>query len=85
MQSLTEVTKDTYAVDTNDVPILNEGIMATARHLSNSQSLLEDEARAWENGILEDLKFQRDCLNWNEGSKATSGSWRNCGHALKGR
>ncbi|KAF4198346.1 hypothetical protein CNMCM8927_006370 [Aspergillus lentulus] len=62
LQSLTEVTKDTYAVDTNDVPILNEGIMATARHLSNSQSLLEDEARAWENGILEDLKFQRDCL-----------------------
>ncbi|EAW14572.1 sorting nexin Mvp1 [Aspergillus clavatus NRRL 1] len=62
LQSLTEVTKDTYSADPGDVPALNEGIMATARHLSASQSLLEDEARAWENGVLEDLKFQRDCL-----------------------
>ncbi|KAL4797819.1 hypothetical protein BDV19DRAFT_377331 [Aspergillus venezuelensis] len=62
LQSLTEMTKDTYAVDTNDVPLLNEGIKATARHLSASQSLLEDEARAWEDGMLEDLKRQRDHL-----------------------
>ncbi|KAK1147151.1 Sorting nexin mvp1 [Aspergillus melleus] len=62
LQSLTEVTRDTYAIDTNDVPLLNEGIKATASHLSASQSLLEDEARAWETGILEDLKRQRDCL-----------------------
>ncbi|CAL5873173.1 uncharacterized protein PFLUO_LOCUS7442 [Penicillium psychrofluorescens] len=62
LQSLTEVTKDTYAVDTNDIPALNEGITATARHLSTSQSLLEDEARAWSDGVLEDLKQQRDCL-----------------------
>ncbi|KAL4807520.1 hypothetical protein BDV18DRAFT_151535 [Aspergillus unguis] len=62
LQSLTEMTKDTYAVDTNDVPLLNEGIKATARHLSASQSLLEDEARAWEDGMLEDLKRQRDNL-----------------------
>lgn len=62
LQSLTEVTKDTYAVDTNDVPSVNEGIHATARHLSTSQSLLEDEAKAWESGVLEDLKQQRDCL-----------------------
>lgn len=62
LQSLTEVTKDTYSVDTNDVPSLNEGITATARHLSTSQSLLEDEARAWSAGVLEDLKRQRDCL-----------------------
>ncbi|PWY69121.1 hypothetical protein BO70DRAFT_390213 [Aspergillus heteromorphus CBS 117.55] len=62
LQSLTEVTRDTYAFDTNDVPLLNEGIKATARHLSASQSLLEDEARAWEEGMLEDLKRQRDCL-----------------------
>lgn len=62
LQSLTEVTKDTYAVDTNDVPSLNEGITATARHLSTSQSLLEDEARGWTEGVLEDLKRQRDCL-----------------------
>lgn len=62
LQSLTEVTKDTYAVDTNDIPALNEGIFATARHLSTSQSLLEDEARGWTEGVLEDLKRQRDCL-----------------------
>lgn len=62
LQSLTEVTRDTFAVDTDDIPLLNEGIKATARHLSSSQSLLEDEAKAWENGMLEDLKRQRDCL-----------------------
>jgi sorting nexin-8 len=62
LQSLTEMTRDTYALDTNDVPLLNEGIKATARHLSASQSLLEDEARAWEDGVLEDLKRQRDSL-----------------------
>ena len=62
LQSLTESSNDTYASDTNDVPLLNEGISATAKHLSASQTLLEDEARAWDEGILEDLKHQRDCL-----------------------
>lgn len=62
LQSLTESSNDTYAIDTNDVPLLNEGIGATAKHLSTSQSLLEDEARAWDEGVLEDLKRQRDCL-----------------------
>ncbi|KAJ5423324.1 hypothetical protein N7491_008540 [Penicillium cf. griseofulvum] len=62
LQSLTEVTTDTYAVDTSDIPPLNAGITATARHLSASQSLLEDEARGWTEGVLEDLKRQRDCL-----------------------
>lgn len=62
LQSLTEATKDTYAMDSNDILLLNEGIRSTARHLSSSQSLLEDEARAWEDGMLEDLKQQRDCL-----------------------
>lgn len=62
LQSLTEVTKDTYAVDTNDVPLINAGITATAKHLATSQTLLEDEAKAWYDGVLEDLKRQRDCL-----------------------
>lgn len=62
LQSLTEASNDTYAVDTNDVPLLNEGIHSTAKHLSASQTLLEDEARAWDEGVLEDLKKQRDCL-----------------------
>lgn len=62
LQSLTEVTKDTYTMDPADVPLLNDGIRSTARHLSINESLLEDEARAWEAGVLEDLKQQRDCL-----------------------
>jgi len=56
LQSLTDVSKDTYSTDTNDVPLLNEGLHAMAKHISNSQSLLEDEARAWDQGVLEDLK-----------------------------
>jgi sorting nexin-8 len=62
LQSLTDASQDTYSTDTNDVPLLNEGLNATAKHLSNSQSLLEDEARAWDQGVLEDLKRQRDTL-----------------------
>ena len=59
---LTEATADTYAVDTNDVPLLNEGLGATARRLAAAHGLLEDEARAWDSGVLEDVKRQRDCL-----------------------
>ncbi|KAL2075665.1 hypothetical protein VTL71DRAFT_608 [Oculimacula yallundae] len=62
LQSLIESSADTYATDTNDVPLLNEGLNASAKHLSNSQTLLEDEARAWDQGVLEDLKRQRDAL-----------------------
>lgn len=62
LQSLTEATRDTYTMQSNDIPSLNEGIRSTARHLCNNQSLLEDEARAWGAGVLEDLKQQRDCL-----------------------
>lgn len=62
LQSLTDATQDTYAIDTGDVSQLNEGLQATAKHLSNSQSLLEDEAKAWDAGVLEDLKRQRDTL-----------------------
>ncbi|OJD25426.1 hypothetical protein ACJ73_03203 [Blastomyces percursus] len=60
--ALTDCTSDTYAVDTNDVPLLNNGINSTAKHLVASQGLLDDEARAWNDGVLEDLKIQRDCL-----------------------
>ena len=62
LQSLTDASSDTYSTDTNDVPLLNEGLQATAAHLSNNQSLLEDEAKAWDQGVLEDLKRQRDEL-----------------------
>ena len=60
--AVTETSADTYATDTNDVPLLNEGINSTAKHLSTSQNLLGDEARAWDEGVLEDFKKQRDTL-----------------------
>lgn len=62
MQNLTDCMHDTYAADNKDVPTLNLGISATARHLMASQGLLEDETAAWNEGVLEDLKKQRDCL-----------------------
>ncbi|EEQ31112.1 Sorting nexin mvp1 [Microsporum canis] len=62
LHALTESTMDTYAADTSDVLLLNNGINATANHLQTSQGLLEDEAKAWDLGVLEDLKAQRDCL-----------------------
>jgi sorting nexin-8 len=62
LSGLTESSRDTYAADTNDIPLLNEGLNATARHLDSSRQLLEDEARGWEEGVLEDLKRQRDTL-----------------------
>lgn len=60
LNSLAESSADSYAIDPNDVPMLNEGIKSTAKHIGSSQSLLEDEARAWDEGLLEDLKTMRD-------------------------
>ena len=62
LASLTETSADTYATDTNDVPLLNDGLVATSKHLSTTQSLMEDESKAWDAGVLEDLKRQRDAL-----------------------
>jgi sorting nexin-8 len=62
LTALTEVSNDTYAIDANDVPLLNEGIKGTAKHLVISQSLHDDESRAWDEGLLEDLKTMRDGL-----------------------
>ena len=62
LTALTETSADTYAIDTNDVPLLNEGIKGTAKHLGTSQQLLEDETRAWDEGLIEDLKTMRDGL-----------------------
>ncbi|KAK3905219.1 hypothetical protein C8A05DRAFT_41804 [Staphylotrichum tortipilum] len=60
--SLTGVSADTYAAAPDDVPLLNDGLQAMSRHLRNAQGLMEDEARAWDQGVLEDLKRQRDGL-----------------------
>lgn len=62
LNSLTETSVDTYAIDPNDVPLLNEGIKGTSKHLANTQALIEDESRAWDEGLLEDLKTMRDSL-----------------------
>ncbi|KIX04288.1 uncharacterized protein Z518_05155 [Rhinocladiella mackenziei CBS 650.93] len=60
LSHLTDSSNDTYAIDPNDVPLLNEGIISTAKHLATSQTLLEDEAKAWDVGVLEDFKVIRD-------------------------
>ncbi|KYK56599.1 Sorting nexin mvp-1 [Drechmeria coniospora] len=60
--SLTEASSDTYATDTNEVPLLNDGLVAMSKHLRTCQTLLEDESRGWDEGVLEDLKRQRDAL-----------------------
>ena len=62
LRYLAEESESAYATDNNDVPLLNEGLGATAKHLETSRGLREDEARAWDEGVLEDLKKQRDCL-----------------------
>ena len=62
LQSLMNTSEDTYATDTNEVPLLNEGLSSVAKHMSNSHGLLMDEAKAWDEGALEDLKRQRDAL-----------------------
>lgn len=62
LRALTDCSEATYAVDTSEIPQLNNGLTAVAKHLSQSQQLLEDETKAWDAGILEDLKRQRDCL-----------------------
>ncbi|PFH56209.1 hypothetical protein XA68_16895 [Ophiocordyceps unilateralis] len=60
--SLTESSADTYATDASEVPLLNDGLVATSKHLRTCQTLLEDEGRGWDEGVLEDLKRQRDAL-----------------------
>jgi sorting nexin-8 len=60
ISALSEASNDIYAIDPNDVPLLNEGINSTAKHLATTQALLEDEAKAWDTGVLEDLKSIRD-------------------------
>lgn len=62
LQSITENSNDTYATDTNDVPLLNDGLTSMSKHLSTCQTLMEDESKAWDEGVLEDLKRQRDTL-----------------------
>lgn len=60
--TLTETSADTYATDTNEIPLLNDGLTAMSKHLKTAQTLMEDESKGWDQGVLEDLKRQRDAL-----------------------
>ena len=62
LASLSETSSDTYATDTNEVALLNDGLAAMNKHLETCQTLMEDECRGWDEGVLEDLKRQRDAL-----------------------
>ncbi len=62
LQSIADTSETTYAINTDDVSSLNAGIRATAGHVTTSQNMLEDEAHAWDDGVIEDLKTQRDAL-----------------------
>lgn len=62
LASLAETSADTYASDAGEVPPLNGGLLATGKRLRACQTLLEDESRGWDEGVLEDLKRQRDAL-----------------------
>lgn len=62
LQTLTETSSDTYKLDTNDVPLLNQGLTSSVKHISTHQNILLDEAQAWDEGVLEDFKRQRDGL-----------------------
>lgn len=62
LQTLTSVSADTYASDSGEMLALNMGVSAAARHYDSSRALVDDEGKAWEEGVLEDLKKQRDGL-----------------------
>jgi sorting nexin-8 len=62
LTSLTEASSDTYATDASDVPLVNDGLVAMSKHLRTGRALMDDESRAWDEGVLEDLKRQRDAL-----------------------
>ncbi|KAF2863215.1 sorting nexin mvp1 [Piedraia hortae CBS 480.64] len=62
LTDLTAISQEAYAIDTNDVPLLNEGVNATVKHVTADRELLGREAQTWEEGLLEDLKTVRDCF-----------------------
>lgn len=62
LTAVADTSADTYALDTDDVPALDAGLAAAARQADAHARLLEDEARDWDAGVLEDLKRQRDAL-----------------------
>ncbi|KAF3904188.1 hypothetical protein AA313_de0209699 [Arthrobotrys entomopaga] len=62
LESLTDASEATYKMDTSEVALLNDGLVAVSRHLNTAQNIMEDEIKAWDVGVLEDLKRHRDAL-----------------------
>ncbi|RKF78862.1 Sorting nexin mvp1 [Golovinomyces cichoracearum] len=62
LELLSDVTADTYTINTNNVPLLNKILMTSAKKLIDSQDLMIDESKSWELGVLEEFKKQRDSL-----------------------
>jgi len=52
----------TYKMDTSEIALLNDGLNSVSKHFNTAQSIMEDEVKAWDVGILEDLKRHRDAL-----------------------
>ncbi|KAK6350212.1 Sorting nexin mvp1 [Orbilia brochopaga] len=62
LESLTDASEATYKLDTSEIPQLNDGLVSVARHMNTAQNIMEDEIKAWDAGVLEDLKRHRDAL-----------------------
>jgi len=62
LTSLTEMSETTYATDTTEVALLNDGLNSVAKHYNEAEAIMEDEIRALDTGVLEDFKRQRDTL-----------------------
>ena len=62
LRTLTDVAADTYAADPTDMLPLSAGVAAASKHYAQAEALLNDEATAWDQGALEDLKRQRDAM-----------------------
>ncbi|KAK9463776.1 uncharacterized protein V1516DRAFT_618068 [Lipomyces oligophaga] len=62
LNTLQDVAKQTYSVDDSDLNLINDGVSNVVKYLNNAQTLLEDESRGWEIGVLEDFKRHRDTL-----------------------
>jgi sorting nexin-8 len=61
-ESLTDMSEATYKIDTSEIALLNDGLVSVSKHFNTAQSIMEDETKAWDTGILEDLKRHRDAL-----------------------
>lgn len=62
VRSQTDVTPRAYHLRPVEVAGLNRGLMSVADQIEHCGRHLLDEGRHWDDGVLEDLKFHRDCL-----------------------